>query len=79
MSKPSGKRNYDDDKAKLKAFLAEFHVVQDNGRKDFVYARQLVTLAHRDAVSLAVDMDHLRQFDPDLAEAIADNTRRSER
>ena len=84
MSKSVSKRNYDDDKAKLKAFLTEFHLVEGNGRgasnrggiKNFVYSRLLTKLAHREEVSLAIDLDHLQQFDPDLAEAVRDNTRR---
>ena len=42
------KANYEEEKAKLKAFLAEFHTVDDSGNKTFVYARQLVEIAHRE-------------------------------
>ena len=78
MAPPSDKRrNYDEDKAKLKSFLAEFHTVdEDTGRKNFVYARLLTAVAHREAVAVTVDLEHLREHDPDLAEAVADNARR---
>lgn len=41
-SKGSKRPNYEEDKQKLKAFLAEYHEVDDNGRKTFVYARWAV-------------------------------------
>lgn len=50
MAKANKRRNYEEDKAKLKAFLAEFHEVDERGNKNFVYARQLVTIAHREQV-----------------------------
>ena len=44
-------RDYEAAKAALKAFLAQFHTVNpDTGRKDFVYARQITNIAHRDQV-----------------------------
>lgn len=33
-------------------------------------------LAHREQVSLVVDLDHVSDHDPDLADAIIENTRR---
>ena len=45
-------RNYDEDKAKLKSFLAEFHETDEQGNKKFVYARQLVNVAHREQVDI---------------------------
>ena len=44
--------NYDDVKSKLKEFLAGFHKVNDRGQKEFVYARQITELAHREQVSI---------------------------
>ncbi len=77
MSSNDKRRNYDDDRAKLKTFLAEFHTVDEStGRKDFVYARLLTRVAHREAVAVEVDLEHLREHDPDLAEAAVDNSRR---
>ena len=44
-------RDYDAAKSALKAFLAQFHTVNpDTGRKDFVYARQITNIAHREQV-----------------------------
>ena len=46
-------RDYDAAKSALKAFLAQFHIVnQDTGRKDFVYARQITNIAHREQVEI---------------------------
>ena len=46
-------RDYDAAKAALKAFLAQFHTVNpDTGRKDFVYARQITNIAHREQVEI---------------------------
>ena len=33
-------------------------------------------MAHREQVELVIDLDDLEQFDPDLAEAVQENTRR---
>ena len=44
-------RDYEAAKAALKSFLAQFHSVNpDTGRKDFVYARQITRIAHREQV-----------------------------
>ncbi|RXG52413.1 hypothetical protein Avbf_16256 [Armadillidium vulgare] len=59
-----------------KDFLAEFHTVDENGKKTFVYASQLMKLAHREQVDITIDADHIGEFDPELAEAIIENTRR---
>ncbi len=71
----SGRRNYDEDKAKLKAFLAEFFE-DENGAKKFVYAVQLARLAQREQVALTVNVEDLRSFDVDLASAVESNARR---
>ena len=68
--------NYDEEKNKLKRFLAEFHTKNDRGQKEFVYARQLTNIAHREQVNLTLDLDHVAEFDPELADAIRNNTRR---
>lgn len=41
----------------IKRFLAEFHTVGDDGRKSFKYATQLVELAHREQVSLTIEIE----------------------
>ena len=45
-----GAVNYDDMKAKLKEFLAGYHKVNDRGQKEFVYARQITDISHREQV-----------------------------
>ncbi|XP_026280371.1 DNA replication licensing factor Mcm7 [Frankliniella occidentalis] len=69
-------RDYDADKEKLKQFLKEFCTQDDEGRKQFKYATQLTNLAHREQVSLTIDLDDLEDFDSDLAASVIDNTRR---
>ena len=77
MASKDGKRvNYDEEKNKLKSFLAEYHKRNDQGKKEFTYARQLTEIAHRERVTLEIDLDHVQERDPDLAEAIRQNTRR---
>lgn len=46
----------------IKRFLAEFHDVDEDGRKNFKYAVQLVELAHRDQISLTIDVDDVGKF-----------------
>ncbi len=76
MASKGQMRDYEEDKSKLKSFLAEFHQADSRGNKDFVYARQLTAIAHREQAQLVLDLDHLEQSDPDLAQAIRNNTRR---
>ena len=64
--KGPGALNYEDEKNKLKRFLAEFHTKNDRGHKQFVYARQLTNIAHREQVNLTLDLDHVAEFDPEL-------------
>ena len=74
--KGTGATNYEDEKNKMKRFLAEFHIKNSRGHKEFVYARQLTQIAHREQVSVTLDLDQVAEFDPDLADAIRNNTRR---
>lgn len=60
----------------IKTFLGEFCKQDDDGKKHFIYANQLVKLAHRDQVLLTVDLDHLAEFNEGLAEAVVANCRR---
>lgn len=48
----------------------------DDGKKTFKYAAQLTHLAHRDQISIAIDLDDLMEFNESLVEAIELNTRR---
>lgn len=47
-----GAVNYDDMKAKLKEFLSGYHKVNDRGQKEFVYARQITEISHREQVTI---------------------------
>ena len=47
-----GAVNYDDMKAKLKEFLSGYHKVNDRGQKEFVYARQITDISHREQVTV---------------------------
>lgn len=69
-------KNYDDEKAKIKSFLAEFYQRRPAGGKNFVYARQLTAIAHREQAALTIELDHVQEHDPELAEAMVNNTRR---
>ena len=68
--------DYEADKQKLREFLTGFTTVDDQGRKKFKYAEQLTALAHREQVSLHIDLDDVAEQDEDLAEAMRENTRR---
>lgn len=37
---------------------------------------QQIKLAHREQVSLLIDLDHVSDYDPDLVDAILENSRR---
>ncbi|XP_067668425.1 DNA replication licensing factor mcm7-like [Haliotis asinina] len=69
-------RDYAAEKDKISTFLKEFYQDGDKRGKDFVYAQQLVKLAHREQVSLEIDLEHVREYEPDLADAIVENARR---
>ncbi|KAL4220076.1 Mcm2-7 hexameric complex component [Mactra antiquata] len=69
-------RDYAAEKEKVKTFLQEFYKDGSDGGKDFVYGQQLVQIAHREQVGLTIDLDDVYDHDPDLAEAIVENTRR---
>lgn len=60
----------------IKSFLSEFCKQDDDGKKHFIYAQQLVNIAHREQVLLTIDLDHLSEFNESLAEAVMANCRR---
>lgn len=70
------KRDYVQDKETVKTFLSEFCKEDDDGKKQFIYANQLVKLAHREQILLTIDLDHVSEFNEELAEAIVSNCRR---
>lgn len=70
------RRDYTQDKESIKTFLGEFCKTEDDGKKNFVYANQLVKIAHREQVLITIDLDHLQEFNEGLAEAVVENSRR---
>uniref|UniRef100_A0A182WL62 DNA replication licensing factor MCM7 n=1 Tax=Anopheles minimus TaxID=112268 RepID=A0A182WL62_9DIPT len=69
-------RDYAKDKETIKSFLAEFYREEDDGKKNFVYARQLTKIAHREQIQLIVDLDDLISYRDEVAEAMQMNARR---
>lgn len=67
--------DYQEEKEKVKRFLTEFYADSDEG-KVFTYAEQLTVLSHREQVEMIIDLDDVAETDPELAEAISQNTRR---
>lgn len=61
----------------LKTFFLEF-VSKDEktGDKVFIYRQQLTKIAHREQISLEIELDDIQSFDEELATSIANNTRR---
>jgi len=76
MANKAGSGNYETEKQKLKEFLANFTLIDDEGKKKFKYAEQLTAIAHREQTNLEIDLDDIAQEDEDLANSIRDNTRR---
>jgi len=72
----SKKTDYAAVKQKLKEFLADFQVLDDEGRKEFRYASQITNIAHREQESITINLDDVAEFDQELAEEIRGNTRR---
>ncbi|CAG5132698.1 unnamed protein product [Candidula unifasciata] len=70
------RKDYAAEKGKITTFLKEYYKDNDDGGKEFVYASQLTKIAHREQVALTVQLDDVSDFDPDLSEAIVENTRR---
>ncbi|XP_067014629.2 DNA replication licensing factor Mcm7 [Anabrus simplex] len=69
-------KDYVSDHEKIKQFLMEFSSVDGEGRKEFKYAHQLTNIAHREQIALTIDLDDVRDFEPDLVDSIVKNTRR---
>ncbi|XP_053687644.1 DNA replication licensing factor Mcm7 [Sabethes cyaneus] len=69
-------RDYVADKETIKSFLTEFYKEDDDGKKIFVYARQMTNIAHREQVGLTIDLDDVASYNDQLAEAMQMNARR---
>lgn len=60
----------------MKTFFMEYCQQDSHGNKNFKYSSQLTKLAHREQVSLLIELDDVHDFNEELAEAIKNNTRR---
>lgn len=69
-------RDYTADKETINSFLTEFYKEDEDGKKIFVYARQMTNIAHREQVALTIDLDDVTSYNDQLAEAIQGNCRR---
>ncbi|XP_064615400.1 DNA replication licensing factor mcm7-like [Liolophura sinensis] len=69
-------RDYAADNDKIKTFLKEYYEDGKDGGKDFIYSAQLTKIAHREQVALTIDLDHVTDYDPELADAIVENSPR---
>lgn len=69
-------RDYSADHESVKTFVTEFYTTNDDGKKIFKYASQLTPIAHRDQVSITIDLDDVAEQDAALSDAIIENTRR---
>ncbi|XP_011302401.1 DNA replication licensing factor Mcm7 [Fopius arisanus] len=70
-------RDYMKDREQLKTFFEEFVTIDDkSGNKCFRYREQLTNIAHREQIALNINLDDVREYDDELAEAIVNNTRR---
>uniref|UniRef100_A0A8D8T3G5 DNA replication licensing factor MCM7 n=1 Tax=Cacopsylla melanoneura TaxID=428564 RepID=A0A8D8T3G5_9HEMI len=76
MSKKAGPMTYAEERDKFKEFLIEFVKIDRDGNKAFKYSDQLSKLAHREQVSITIDLDDVEEFNGDLASKIVNNTRR---
>lgn len=54
----------------------EYCIQDERGNKNFKYSNQLTKLAHRDQVSMCIELDDVSDFNDDLAIAMKTNTRR---
>ncbi|CAF1214045.1 unnamed protein product [Rotaria sp. Silwood1] len=69
-------RDYQADKNKIKDFLNEFEIDTADGYKASKYVKQLRNLANREQTTLVIDIDDIATVDPELADAIIENSRR---
>lgn len=61
----------------IKTFLMEFCSTDDkSGKKTFKYASAMTELAHREQVSITIDLDDVAEENEELAQNIQENTRR---
>ncbi|CAH1401536.1 unnamed protein product [Nezara viridula] len=67
---------YTEMKEKFKEFLITFTSTNEEGHTIFKYADQLTKIAHREQVSLYIELDDIFEFDNSVIEPILQNSRR---
>ncbi|KRX44863.1 DNA replication licensing factor mcm7 [Trichinella murrelli] len=71
------RRDYESEKTKIRDFINNFYVQDNDGRgKIYVYLQKITSLANRQTVAFVVDLNDLLEYDPDLVESVVNNTRR---
>ncbi|GMT32758.1 hypothetical protein PFISCL1PPCAC_24055 [Pristionchus fissidentatus] len=68
--------DFDKEKEKIREFIKNFYSEDEDGRKMFKYAEQMVELAERTQSALFIDLDDVNEYDPELVESIRTNARR---
>ncbi|XP_065333521.1 DNA replication licensing factor Mcm7 [Cloeon dipterum] len=66
--------DYPRERELIRTFLTEFNV-QEGRRKIFKYVDTITKIAHREEVSLIVDLDDLHQYNPELCDYVQQNAR----
>ncbi|KRZ26555.1 DNA replication licensing factor mcm7 [Trichinella pseudospiralis] len=71
------RRDYESEKTKIRDFINNFYVQDNDGRgKIYVYLQKITSLANRQTVAFVVDLNDLLEYDPDLVDSVVNNTRR---
>ncbi|KAF7235801.1 DNA replication licensing factor mcm7 [Varanus komodoensis] len=82
-AKSGGGGDYAEERAKAAAFLEGFHRPSGTAAaapaKEFPYREQLASVARREQVAIYVDLDDVAEEDPELVDAVCENTKRYER
>ncbi|KAL3103384.1 hypothetical protein niasHS_002570 [Heterodera schachtii] len=66
--------NYDLVKERIKDFLHEFYIEDEEGCKVFKYRDQISQIAHRQQIALYIEQDDVHLHDPELSDWITFNT-----
>lgn len=69
-------RSYETDCDLFKHFMLEFREEKDDGTKVFPYQQQLRLVANRESDHVNIQLEDMKDFDPELCLAIIDNTMR---
>ncbi|RWS30719.1 DNA replication licensing factor mcm7-like isoform X1 [Leptotrombidium deliense] len=70
------RRDYNEDKEKIKNFLTDFTEKDEDGNEQLKYGSKLIKVANREEVEITIDLDDVQSVDEDLVNAILSNTKR---